>query len=70
MEVRLYGAGHKNVADTLHNAGVVLKMLGREEEANEHLTRALKNYRGHLAPDHPLIAMVVNKLRPMREWNR
>jgi hypothetical protein len=68
IEERLYGRDHKNVADTLHNTAVVMKMLGREAEANKMLGRVLKNYRLHLAPDHPLIAMATHKMKPMQDW--
>jgi len=70
IEEKIYGENHKNVADTLHNMGVVLKMMGREREANKQLKRALESYKMHLAPEHPLISMVRTKMnKPMDQWS-
>jgi tetratricopeptide (TPR) repeat protein len=41
IRIQVLGDNHKDVANTMNNAGIAMGRLGREEEAMEHLQKAL-----------------------------
>ena len=57
------GGGRQNVADTRHNMGVVLKLMGDEAGGSTQLRHALRIYKRTLAPEHPLLEAVRAKLQ-------
>jgi hypothetical protein len=57
------GGGKQNVADTRHNMGVVLKLMGDEAGGRTQLRHALRIYKHTLAPEHPLLEAVRVKLQ-------
>lgn len=69
IEERLFGPDHKNVGDTLHNMGIMMKLMGSHSEARKHFKKALRNYKGSLSADHHLISLVTRRMEtPVSEW--
>ncbi|KAK3271390.1 hypothetical protein CYMTET_20255 [Cymbomonas tetramitiformis] len=65
IEERLFGPDHKNVGDTLHNMGIMMKLMG----SHSHFKKALRNYKGSLSADHHLISLVTQRMdTPVSEW--
>jgi CHAT domain-containing protein/tetratricopeptide (TPR) repeat protein len=50
------GSSHPDVAISLANMGLVLRRLGKLDQAREHYQRALRIREGALGPDHPDVA--------------
>jgi hypothetical protein len=39
ISVHFYGAGHPRVAESTHNLGIVYLMMGKDDDAHQHLAR-------------------------------
>ena len=57
---------HPDLAESLNNLGVLLKKLGRREEAVEAYRRALEIFEQTLSADHPKLNAVRENLKKLQ----
>ena len=67
IRIQVLGENHKDVANTMNNAGIAMGRLGREEEAMEHLEKALKIRTLLHGTDHADVAATLHNIGNIRQ---